>query len=170
MSSALIIACLCLATAASMPSEFIDSIFLDGSIEEYDAGITGNLTEPDEPNRVAPKGTPGTTHRAEVTDPAVTASPSDDRAIEEKPVINTESKKESDAKAEQVTDELIALLSLSSAGGLATLICVARFLYRVYHDGALAINIADQAWDRVQAFMARIRHPRIDGRLAIRAP
>ena len=170
MSSALILACFCLAIAASMPSEFIDSIFLDGSIEEYDAGITGNLTEPDEPNRVAPKGTPGTTHRAEVIDPAVTASPADDRATEEKPVINTAGKKDSDAKAEQVTDELIALLSLSSAGGLATLICVARFLYRAYHDGALAINIADQAWDRVQAAIARIRFPRVEGRLAIGAP
>ena len=159
-----------------MPSDYVDGLFLDESIEDFDYGITGaNDTNPDQPSRVvplvteSPKGTPGKADRAMVIDPDETKSPSENTIIEDKPA-GGEGKKESVGKSGEVSDEIIALLSLSSAGGLATLICIARFLYRVYHDGVLAFNYADQAWDHLQAFMARIRHPRIGGRLAIGAP
>ena len=162
--------------AASMPSDYVDGLFLDESIEDFDYGITGaNDTNPDQPSRVvplvteSPKGTPGKADRAMVIDPDETKSPSENTVIEDKPASG-EDKKDSVRKSGEITDEMITLLSLSGAGGLTIIVFIVRFIYRAYTDGVLAINFADQAWDRVQEIIARIRFPRVGGRLAIGAP
>ena len=169
--------------AFSRPSEYIDSLFLDeDQIEEMDPGIVSATTaEPEHLTRETPeresigKDVPGRriSHNNAGTISKTGSRPNlDERENQEIGLGNRDEK-----KGERVSDETIALASVSSAGALAVIAFLARFLWRAYQDGVMAFEWADAVydglravWDRLQVMVANIRHPpRIGGTLALRA-
>ena len=159
----------------SKPSEYIDSLFEDDSIEELDPGILPDDSSVPDPSRETPEGESigkDVSTRTIVQEDLGSPSPTGSRLDLEQREYKEISIGHNDEKRGQktISDEMIAVASVSSAGALATILCIARFLWRAYNDGVLAFAWADAIWDRLQLLAANIRHPRIGGRLAIGAP